>query len=255
MQRKLPLRLLDLEFHQCYFVDKGFYSPEHIEEGFKESIIKYQPLISDPSRGPILSLEEWTSTRMPTESFQYVLLQVMQIIPLKIDDKEQNTGLVLHQLEVKPWAYRSDSFMGFFAKGRSHLSRLKSLNLYLVLDRAITHSVLHLYKKGHLALIADLPFMDELAFRSEEIDRRVNDLVELGHTVQIGSTVQQSYQNNTDNYKVSEIRTFVYGDMDFCFVSVGRETTVPGLSNINVVLIDDLDSIFFGHRQDFNNEE
>jgi hypothetical protein len=249
MLRRVPLTLVDMEFHQCYYTEHEFYGKEDIEARFNEAVMLNQPLISDPSRGPVICLDEWTSGKAPTDPIKYFLLQVIQIMPLKVEGIAMANGLVLHELVVKPWGCRSDDYLGFWAKGRYHLSHCKAMNLYLLLDKAVTLSVLHLYKKGHLALVADLELLDDLLFHSERLEKLVHHFVNFyDHTVYLGLTQQQSKQNQKDQDKARRIQIRVFQEVDFCFASLGSQSADPRLANTNLFLTEDLEAIFLQER-------
>ena len=145
---------------------------------------------------------------------------------------------------VKPWFSGSDSFLGYWGSSRSCLTPIKSLKLHLMLDRAISHSVLHLFKKGHLCLSLGLECMDQLGFISERLTDKLNNLVEQGYEAITGLNFPQALQNCKDYLKASTIKTCVFGEIDLCFATVGSEANQPGLANTNLVLSDDLNLLF-----------
>lgn len=256
MLRRVPFCLVDLEFHQCYYRQRDFLSSEGIEARFNEGVMRNQPLISDPRRGPLLCLDEWSSGKAPTTPLKYVLLQVIQVMPLKVEGIALADGLVLHELVVKPWECRSDEYLGFWAKGRYHLSRCKSLRLFLLLDKAVTHSVLHLYKKGHLALVADLELLDDIVYQSEILEKLVDSFVNhYSQTVHLGLTLQEAQQNQKAWDKATSILIQVFGQVDFCFASLGSQAADPSLANTSLVLTEDLEAIFLPEEQAMAEEQ
>jgi len=241
---QVPFDLRQLEFHQCHFFDTGFYNPRNLESNFNYHVARLQPPISDPSRGPVLTLEEWTSTRQQTEPIQEVILQVLNIVPMYLDGYGFKHGMKLHELVLVVWACRSDSYLGFFgAKGRLHLSRLKTLRLFVLLDHTVSHSVLHLFKKGHLAYKVDLQLLDDLIFMSELIEKKVESITSKGQDVYFGQNSEQALLNYKDYTKAHSIRTMVFGNVDFCFASLGPKTVEPHLADIRVCLPNNLDSV------------
>ena len=256
MLRRVPLCLVDLEFHQCYYREKHWLSGESIEARFNEGVMKNQPPISDPRRGPVLCLDEWTSSKAPKTPLKFVLLQVIQVMPLKVEGIAMADGLVLHELVVKPWECYSDQYLGFWAKGRYHLEDCKSLRLYLLLDKAVTHSVLHLYKKGHLALVADLALLDDIVYQSEILEKLVDSFVNFyDQTVHLGLTLQEAQHNQKEWDKARSILVQVFNQVDFCFASLSSQVADPSLANTNLVLTEELEAIFRPEEQALAEEQ
>ena len=249
------MRFVEFEFHQCYYSDLSFYSAESIESRFNGGIMQYQPLIGDPRRGTVLTIEQDMSNKKPSDPIKYVLLQVFQIMPIKVVGITMNQGLILHELVMKVWTCRSDDYLGSFAKGQYHLSPLKTLNLYMLLDKEVCHSILHLYKKGHLALLANLKLLEQLTTMSEQLQARVMTFIDWDYTVHIGLTLQQAHQNSNDNYKAQCICTCVFQEVDFCFISLGSEITNPALANVEIAFTDDVNSVFLKHEQEIIEEQ
>ena len=85
MIRHEPMLFLELEFHGMFYIDKGHYDPKAIEESFEYGVARNHPAISDPRRGAVVSLDQWVSHRIPPPLPKDVVLQVLHIMPYKIE--------------------------------------------------------------------------------------------------------------------------------------------------------------------------
>ena len=215
------MHFIHFDFHDSYFIDRGFYKTEDIEARFEHALTLNQSLQSNLDLGSFLTLEQSTIAKLPTEPTDQVLLQIIQIMPHKVEHHQKDTGLILHEMVVALWALRDDSFLGKFSKGRFHLTQLHRDSLFIVLDKPVNDTVLHLNKKKHLGLLLDMRFMDQLISNSKALYSQMRDKVELGYDVYIGMTLQQAMENWRLNYKATCIRSGVFGEIDHCFISLG----------------------------------
>ena len=241
---RVPLIFLELDFQNLYYIANGFYDRGAAEARFKAGVEMHHPDVSDYSSGSLLSLEEWVSPRTPTQPAKDVLLQVLQIMPFKLEAPFDRSSLVLHEMVVKTWFCQTDSFLGYWGKTRHCLTPAKPQKILMMLDRAMSHSVVHCHKKGHLGLCLSLEAMDQLASSSEQLHEKLQWLVDQGMTAITGLSIEEAIQNCKEHMKALNLRHSVFDDVDLCFARVGDEVDAPMLANTNMLLCSDLDVLF-----------
>jgi len=242
MYTRMPLKFVNLQFHDCYYVlRESDPPPEKIESSFENSFIYCQPLKADPSRGEVLRVQEWTSHRKPELPPDSYLVQVLHMMPAVIQGYGVPTKKAfVHCLVVKVWGVRPDySFMGMYGKGRSHLEPVPDLRqLTLILNRPISHGVLHLYKKGHLGFMIDPFTLKELVTLSKLITKSLDSLA-CFYTIWNGLNEPEAIKNCEDHHQANS-HLHVFSFFDSCFATISPASTEPALQDVDVILTSDL---------------
>lgn len=243
---KIPLKFMTFDFHDCYYYwshldDEWYTQSQYFDRARKE----FHPADHEPNLGELLSLQEWTTIRKPTEPPKHVLLQVIHAMPISVDTwGQQKPGQFLHALVVKLWAVREEnSFMGFFGRGRTHLEGNKSPTcLYVVLDRPFHFSAIHLFKRGHLGLLLDLETADELLATAERSHLRVEVTFQY-NTVRTGLTHNEATRNMGRHVKALNIR-FALSYFQSCFVTLNQADQDPAQTDTSILLLDHVQDSF-----------
>lgn len=249
MISEVPLTFVKINFLETYYYNRNddndpFYSTA---KDFQGCITHFhKPNDNEPKQGELLQIEEWTSLRKPKEPSNQVLLQVFNLMPTWLNKLgSQNGEQYLHSILVKPWTICDEnSFMGFWGKGRKHLGRMISnhTELFLALDRPVTLSVNHLFKTGHIGLLMDQAFYDELVTRSKNF-RRVPNFRWTSSSSRVGLTKEEDLENRQNYIRASNIK-HSFGFIDSSFVTLEHYSKDSDLSKLHAVIIDNLADLF-----------
>ena len=246
---EVPLTLVNIDFLETYYYYRNddndpYYSTE---KDFKGCLAHFhQPNDKDAKQGDLLSVQEWKSLRRPKEKSIKVLLQVFNMMPIWLDKLgTQKENHFLHAVLVRPWHLCSeDSFMGFWGKGRTHLDRMlgQISSLFLVLDRPVNLSVSHLYKTGHIGILLELPFFEDLLARSKAF-RRMPDFHWESSSPRVGQTKEEDQENRNKYIKASNIQhTFRF--IDSSFVKLQSFAPDSDLVKVHALMVNDISEIF-----------
>ena len=247
-QLALTVKFVEFSFTDLFYVASDFYSPELVERWFEEGVLQCQSrslAIMPLGRG--LSIERWTlrqqeKKRYSTDDSQYVLLQIVHMMPLRFNDNDK-AKLVLHELVVVAWECTDDWSPLKPADSRYKLKRRREEQFLLVLDRWVCHSVLHACVKGHLGLFFDRSMYLDMLRYSRDLMEKVDLEVGSGVNVHLGRTVQEISDNLDKFHRARALVSKVFDLVDVAYVVINRETTVEALQGARLFITDELTGV------------
>lgn len=245
MLSKIPLTFIDFNFLQCYAAKDEYYEWEDIEAKFGEGILRVQHLSCDPNRGPVLTLYQLNESLLPANEYaERIMLQILNIMPFKMGDYH-DAPLILHEMEVVTWAIDSPDTMTTKGIQAYKCRRLKYNRLFIVLECWLAKSIVHCYRKGHLAFCFKQEIFRTLLNNSKVLKKSLDDFVETSTTVICGLTLQQAYVNCRQNHKAFMLHLGVYGQVDLAFVSLNNPSTSTDISlnSLHLILTDDFEKV------------
>ncbi len=246
-QLAVTVKFVEFNFLDVFYIAKDPYNPELIEKWFEEGVAVCQPRGYYRSLGPSLSIDKWTlqleeRTRHSTNDDQYVILQILHMMPLRLDGHD-NARLVLHELVVVAWDCEDDWTPLKPTERRFKMKRREEEQFLLVLDRWVSHSVLHAFRKGHLALMFHQTMYLKMLNYSKELMKKVNDEVERGMNVQLGRSFDE-ISTNLDNYhRARALLRKVFDLVDVALTVITRETPVEELQGARILITDELTGV------------
>ena len=244
MLSEIPLNFFNFSFIECLATEDMFYDWSFFDNTFREGIQSFQNPNSDTSMGPLLTLNQLDKTiNSPNDCEGKVLLQIIHMMPLKMK-LLQDDSFVLHEMVVVAWV--SDSCTSQTVEG-VEAYRFKRLNhdkLLVVLDSALTKSVIHCYRKRHLGLFMEQDLFKLLLENSKilevSLDRLINDC---GVEVYVGLTSQQAIVNCMMYHKANRLLHSVFHQIGFADVSYDTDT-IDLLSSHKLIPTKDIELVF-----------
>jgi hypothetical protein len=256
MIREIPIQFCSFDFNRCYFQGREWRSPEDIEAQFEYQVMKWQPLLCDPRRGPVISMELWNplvekTSAPPTQ----VILQVLSLHPFKWD-YSLKTEHILHEMVLVPWTCKPDTFFAKAGKQRYRLGHRnrKEFKIYLILNREVTVSVLHLYMSQHLGIILNQDLYEELIVNSDELSQRIEGKIELGDNLYSGSTRQKACDNACTNDRAKGFSN-VFDFIDIAYSTIQGQVLDPELQNIRLLVSPEICAVHRWPDNPFDDDE
>lgn len=246
MKLALGVQFVEFDFHQLFYVKKEEYPLSAMfESWFDDGVSHCQPLgLHTLTYGQNLTIEEWTSLheqqeKLNTYTEQYVLVQILHMAPMKMNGCE-DSRFVLHELVVVPWDCQED-----WTPNRPPLPRYKARRrpeeqFLIVLDRWVSHAVLHASKKSHFGLLFERSMYLRMLESSNELVRQTQDEVDRGMDIKLGRTAQDVTQNYHNFKRARALGRKVYDLVDLAYLSVKRETSEQSLHGTRMLMTSDL---------------
>lgn len=247
-QLAVTVKFMEFNFADLFYVMQEHYKEELVEEWFDEGVFLCQPKgIETLPFGRALSIDRWTihdeeKKRYSTDNEQYVLVQILQMMPLRLNGFDA-AKLVLHELVIVAWDCTDDWTPLKPADKRFKLKRRSEEQFVIVLDRWVSYSVLHACRKGHLALLFDRSMYLDMMRYSKELMRQVDEEVNSGMNVQLGRTMQEISSNLDKFHRARALLRRVFDLVDVAYVTVQQETTVQELQGTRLFITDELTAV------------
>ena len=247
-QLALGIQFIEFDIRDLFYFVKEFYVPPLVEEWFNEGVFICQPRsMSIMPLGPALTIEPWSlqeenKKRHSTTTEKYVLLQILQMMPLKLDGHD-SAKLVLHELAVVAWNCLEDCSPLKPEERRYVLRRRPEAQVVLVLDRWVSHAVLHACRKKHEGLLFEASMYSLLLHYSGKLKDQVDEEVESGLNVQLGRTVQEMSWNQDQYHRARALINRVFDLVDIAYVVIRRESTEEKLKGARLLLTDELKDV------------
>lgn len=247
-QLAVTVKFMEFNFSDLFYTMKDHYKAELVEEWFDEGVFICQPKSTEIlPLGRALTIDRWTmqdeeKKRYSTDNEQYVLVQVLHMMPLRMNGND-DAKLVLHELVIVAWDCTDDWTPLKPADKRFKLKRRTEEQFIIVLDRWVSHSVLHACRKGHLALLFDRSMFVDMMRYSKELMRLIDEEVEWGMNVQLGRSVSEISSNLDKFHRARALLRRVFDLVDLAYVVVQQETTVAELQGTRLFITDELTGI------------
>ncbi len=247
-QLALTFKFVEFNFLDLYYKVKDQYDPELIEKWFEEGVWECMPRSLGPlPGGRALSIDRWTKqfeerTRKSSDDDQYVILQILQMMPLRLNG-DDNARLVLHELVVVAWDCEDGWTPLKPQERRFKMKRREEEQFVLVLDRWVSHSVLHACRKGHLGLMFHEVMYLKMLNHSKELMKKVNEEVERGMNVQLGRSFEEISSNLDKYHKARALLRKVFDLVDVALSVVTGETPVEELQGVRMLITDELTGV------------
>ena len=245
----LRVQFVEFDFKELYYkVREEYPTSEHLEQWFDEGDYLCHPKAANSmSLGPALTIEKWThhheqKRRYSDSTDQYVLAQVVHIMPLRING-DDGARLVLHELAIVAWDCIEDWTPYKPTENRFLLKRREENQFLIVLDRWISHASLHVCRKGHLGLLFERSMFELMAKNSKELMSKVQDEVDRGTVIQLGRTEQEISKNLSDFHKARAVMNRVFELVDVAIVVLKRETSLPAFQESRMFITDELSAV------------
>lgn len=246
-QLAVTVKFVEFNFLDLFYIVKDHYDPELVEKWFEEGVSVCQPRGYYVSLGPSLSIDRWTlqleeKTRHSTDDDKYVILQIIHMMPLRFNGAD-NARLVLHEMVVVAWDCEDDWTPLKPQERRFKMKRREEEQFVLVLDRWVSHSVLHAFRKGHLGLMFHQTMYLKMLNYSKELMKKVNEEVERGMNVQLGRSFEEISSNLDKYHKARALVGKVFDLVDVALSVVTRETPVEELQGARMLITDELTGV------------
>ena len=248
MQTTIPIQFLEFDFVSMYFKPQELYRPALVEEWFNEGVMLSNPLASlGPGGGPLMQVEEWSDrseckNRLSSYEEDFILVQVIQMMPLRLNGYD-SAALVLHEMVVQVWScspywseYRPTDL-------KYKAERRKDEQFFLILDRWLSWSMVHSFKRGHIGLVFSREIFELLLANSKKLFSNLQEEVEWGLVANLGQTVQQISHNLHEFHRARSLVTRVMDVVDLAFIRIKGESSQQCLQGVQVLVSSDLDQV------------
>ena len=243
-----PAPFMDFDFHEMYYHMAENYRPNLVEQWFAEGVsICNRPVYYPSDRGPALAIEQWVdrdarSNETRPNKDPYVLLQVVQMMPLRMNSAD-DASMVLHELVVVSWSCAEDAHPFNPFSERFRLTKRSEEQFYLVLNRWVSLSFVHTFKRGHLALVFTRDMYLKMLEYSKELHRQLQEEVDWGLVVTLGRTIQEISVNLNEYHRARALIRRVYDLVNVAYVTIKDASTNPLLQEVGMFFTDTLDGI------------
>ena len=248
MQTTIPLQFLEFDFTTMYFRPQEGYRTRIVQEWFNEGVMLANPLASLGSGGgPVMEVEEWTDrseckNRLVSHDEDFVLVQVVQMMPLRLNGFD-SAQLVLHEMVVQVWScspywseYRPEDF-------RYKAERRKEEQFFMILDRWLSWSMVHSFKRCHFGLVFSREIFELMLANSKILLQKLEEDVEWGLVANLGQTIQQISHNIHEFHRARSLVTRVLEVVDVAYLRIKGETSQERLRGVQVLVSHDLDLV------------
>ena len=246
MQQSIPVKFMQFDFVDCYYKLREPMTVDMVEQWFNASVSEQcRPIIQLIDPGPVLTIEQWSEREASlksqgTDPEEYILLHILQIMPLTLDSFNE-ARQVVHELVVQAWSCFDDSSPSAPNETRYQAFNLKIRSFFLVFDRWMTSSLIHAFKKGHMCLVFTRPTYDRLVLDSGTLMRLIDLELSYGMEINLGRTLQEMSENLHRHNRARELVDKVFSYIDIARLRLRDEILNAGFRGAGLVPTGTLD--------------
>lgn len=194
-----------------------------------------------------MTIEKWVDQDEPScerdpNKDPYVLLQVLQIMPLRMNSFG-DADKVLHELVVVAWscAERISPCNPFTTRFKA--TKRPEEQFFIVLNKWVSMSLVHTFRKEHVGLAFTREMYLKMLANSRELGRKLQEEVEWGLVVTLGRTIHEVSTNLNEFHRAKALLRRVLDLVTVAYVTIREETTIESLEGVGMYFTDTLEGI------------